>query len=207
MLDPTGQFTLGGMSIGISASRILSTSIKAYGLYKSGKDWYDKVDKLLNAIPGMKLNNSMTREQFLGKNLLNDLEYKRTFGMITGAELKLNLGAGAVGTAYEIATDMAGDAGKHIAYTYSYPVAYWLADLPVAGQYISCDFNDWVSHNYAKQLILQLAASVEPRFKVAQKIIGLHLMGFNYYALMGTTAIDTYSIQPPQNSCVSPFLR
>jgi RHS repeat-associated protein len=207
LVDPTGQYSLGGISIGISASSIISASIGAYGLYKSGKDLYDKLEKLLIGIPGMKLNNSMTREQLVGKNLLNDLEYKRTFGMITGVELKLNLGAGAVGTAYEIATEMAGDAGKLIAYTYSYPVAYWLAELPAAGQYLSCDFNDWVSHNYAEQLILQLAASVEPRFKVAQKIIGLQLMYFNYIALMGTTATDTYSIQPPQNSCVSPFLR
>ncbi len=205
MMDPTGQYTLGGMSISISASSILSRSMaRAYSLSKQGLELAEKLEKLLITIPGMNLNDKLTRAQLLGGEF-SDLELAIGGG---GLDLKLKLGAGAVGTAYEISAEMAGkQLAKGLIYMVSDTAAYWMANLPAAGQYRSCDFNDWVGYNYHQQLILQLATSAEPRFKITQMIIGVYLIEQNLKALMATTALDTYSIQPPQDTCVSPLLR
>jgi RHS repeat-associated protein len=206
MLDPTGQYSLGGMSISISASSILSGSLaRAYSLGKQGFELAGKLEKLLITIPGMKLNDKLTRAQLLGGQFSDlGVEYEIGGG---GFDLNLSLGAGAVGTAYEISSEMAGDLlAKGLVYMVSDTAAYWMANLPAAGQYRSCGFNDWVGYNYHQQLILQLATSAEPRFKIAQMIIGVSLIEQNLKALMGTTALDTYSIRPPENTCTSPLL-
>ncbi len=206
MIDPSGQFSLPSTLTSVSIVSTLTTiGITAYGMYKETKGIREKLKKLLTEIPGKKLNEKNTADEYL--------HYLRIWKNAMDRNLNNNLGDGAVGMAYDVAADLAGGAkGKLVSYLCSFAAANWLVTLPEVMDtkenkskpafYISCGFNRYLAETYGLQLANGAVSG--KMTKSVLSFVGVWLNYFNLLALMSETLQDsTFGIpeQPEPPKC------
>lgn len=193
--DPTGLFTLAGISISLSISGILSAISIGYTIYKEVKDIKDKLDVLLTEIPQLKLNKSADRDTLLQREIVITVD---SDGIST--ELNRNLGEGAVAKSYDIAVELMGTGGEYVAFMWAFAAGYYMAQLPAVddkpAHYLSCGFNDFIFHTYELELVNGVASGTALR--PALRVIGAYISYFNFLALMGSTVGDLGSGRPPE---------
>ena len=195
MTDPSGNFTLVGCMISIGIVGILST-IAYHAVYKPAKDIYDKVKMLLIEIPGLKINKDATTRQL------------RTITITRDPSGVINLGNGAVHKAYETVDGMLTDSGKWVSVIHKYNSATWMSYLPtvdghdIPGEYLSCEFNDYVQKTYGLTLVTSCGAA--KFLGTVANIIGTYLIYYTFLALIMSTANDLAYEIPPQPSGPNP---
>lgn len=191
--DPTGEFSLIGVSISISIVSVLAT-IAYTQVYKPGKDVYDKIVEITQEIPNGVLNKSATRDQ-LGLTVASISE------AIQNEELTdvVELGDGIVEKSYGIVYGMSTTMGKVVALIHANNAASWMGYLPehdnIPGKYVSCSFNSYVQKTYALGWVTGLAAA--KKFAAAANVIAAYLSYYNFLALVSATVSDTQALPQP----------
>lgn len=192
--DPGGQFSMMSISISIAIVGVLA-SIAYVNIIKPGMDAYEKIKKLLQDIPQMKLNDNATETQL------------RTITISSDPDELVALGDGAVDEAFDAVGAMLTDGGKWVSAIHQFNAAQIMAILPqvnnIPGHYMNCSFNRYVQETYGLSLITGMGAA--KRFAPAANVIGVYLIYFTFLDFMASTlnewGLGEIPPQPASGSC------
>lgn len=209
-IDPTGLFSLAGMSMSMSIATTLSSiSTLSLGIQQA-KKVADYFYEWRVTIPGLKLNESATID------LLGEV-YLTLTPSSSPVDFDVDLGEGAVAKAFAVSGTLAGGgkASKIINLLYAYNAGTWMRRLPrvdeLPGGYLECDYNEYVYGIFNLQLLEKaedyLQVGVTFTYSPVQ-VLGAWMGYTNFIALAAHTAdqVCTNNIppQPPSGSCGIP---
>ena len=219
-LDPTGRFTLAGVSVSLNARSVLSQVVRGYLTIKKGIDTAKEVADFITAMAGpgvdkLRLNETATREKLLqplklgAEATANVALSPDAIGINVGLKIAkvqdADLGGGAVAKSFAIATALTGDntAMALVNQQYGRLAASWMAILPtverekdgatnlVPAGYFSCGYNEYVNKTYNLELLKKLVDKLgNDAAKEGLQVLGGWLGYANLIHLMGRTALD-----------------
>ena len=219
-LDPTGEFTLASVSVGLNARSVLSQVVRGYLVYKKGKGLADAIADFIKStagdgISGLTLNKNATREkllqplqlgiQFTSSLNLSPDQIGINVGLKIAKTQDAELGGGAVAKAFAIATALTGDnaALALVNQHYGRLAAAWMAELPVVelsengttsqipAGYMSCGFNRYVGITYNFEILKKFSDQLgSSAGQEGLQVLGGWLGYGNLIQLMSRTAFD-----------------
>jgi RHS repeat-associated protein len=209
-IDPTGLFSLAGMSMSMSIATTLSSIATLPLGLQQAKKVADYFYEWWVTIPALKLNETANID------LLGEV-YLILTPSSSPVDYNVDLGEGAVAKAFAVSATLAGGGkvSKFVNLLYAYNAGTWMRRLPrveeIPGGYLECGFNEYLFGIFNLQLIEKsekyLQVGVKFTYSPVQ-VLGAWMGYTNFIALAAHTAnqVCTNNIppQPPGGSCGIP---
>ena len=220
--DPTGLFTLVGLSAAISIGNAIKVAFTIsfiyYNVIKPALEVYEKAKEVAKKLAVLKLNDSATSDQlgFHFQENVSSANDADDIGGVIEALINVNLGEGIVNEAYSLAEAMTNLGGKVTMAFWKFHAALYLKHLPQQdekpGNYLQCGFNRLVQTTFGLGEISGATAALKRNVLAGGSfVLGFWLGYVTFIGLVATTVDDFASnsipSQPADGRCNLPLSR